>query len=78
MAGQVKEKETSRLKNTGRKIERFFREIKAELKKVIWPTKNQLINYTITVLLTSLAVGIIIWIADALLGSIIKATLTGY
>ena len=29
---------------------RFFREIVAELRKVIWPTRNQLVTYTIVVL----------------------------
>lgn len=35
---------------------RFFRETKVEMKKVIWPTKNQLIRYTITVLASVLLV----------------------
>ncbi len=28
---------------------KFFRGVKAELKKVVWPTKKELINYTIVV-----------------------------
>ena len=36
----------------------FFREAKAELKKVNWPTKNQTINYTLIVIGISLAVAI--------------------
>lgn len=35
---------------------RFFRETKVEMKKVIWPTRNQLIRYTITVLASVLLV----------------------
>ena len=31
-------------------IGRFFREIIGELRKVIWPTRNQLVTYTIVVL----------------------------
>jgi preprotein translocase subunit SecE len=30
---------------------RFLREVVAELRKVIWPTRNQLVTYTIVVLL---------------------------
>ena len=30
---------------------RFFREVVAELRKVIWPTRNQMITYTIVVII---------------------------
>lgn len=52
------------LKATQRKIIKFINEIRLELKKVIWPTRKQLINNTSTVLLVCLFVGIIIWILD--------------
>ena len=32
---------------------KFFRGVKAELKKVDWPTKKELINYTIVVFLVT-------------------------
>ncbi|MBW0091549.1 preprotein translocase subunit SecE [Pseudonocardia sp. KRD-184] len=32
------------------RVVRFLREVVAELRKVIWPTRNQLITYTIVVL----------------------------
>lgn len=35
---------------------RFFRETKVEMKKVIWPTKDQLIRYTITVIASVLLI----------------------
>jgi len=57
----------------GRRISKFFKEIRAELKKVIWPTKRQLINYTLVVFTACLAVGIIIWLADAGLGLLYAA-----
>jgi len=28
----------------------FFRQVIAELRKVIWPTRNELINYTVIVI----------------------------
>lgn len=55
-----------------KKVVRFFKEIKTELKKVVWPTRDQLINYTITVVFTCLVVGAIIWIADFGLAKVIK------
>jgi len=54
----------SKFANIRRNFARFFKEIRTELKKVIWPTREQLFNNTITVLLTCLIVGLIIWIAD--------------
>ena len=44
---------------------RWFREMKSELKKVVWPTPQKTMKDTGTVLLCSLAVGVVIWIFDA-------------
>jgi preprotein translocase subunit SecE len=39
---------------------RFLREVVAELRKVIWPTRNQLVTYTIVVLIfVSFMVGLV-------------------
>lgn len=50
---------------TGKRISRWFREMKSELKKVVWPTKSQMINNTLIVLACVLVVGICIWVFDA-------------
>lgn len=57
-------KKVSRFKKTGLGIAKLYREVRAELKKVIWPNRTQLINNTATVLLFCLFVGAVIWIAD--------------
>jgi len=38
----------------------FFREVKSELAKVIWPTKQEVIRLTIIVVAISLVIGIYI------------------
>ena len=43
----------------------WFREMKSELKKVVWPNKQTVIKNTGTVLLCSLLIGVCIWIFDA-------------
>ena len=43
----------------------WFREMKSELKKVVWPNKQTVLKNTGTVLLCSLAIGACIWIFDA-------------
>ena len=45
---------------TGKRISRWFREMKSELKKVVWPTKSQMLNNTLIVLACVLVVGICI------------------
>lgn len=45
----------------------FFKGVKAEIKKVIWPTKNQLINNTALVLVLVVALGVIILGFDMIL-----------
>lgn len=45
----------------------FFKGVKAELKKVIWPTKNQLFNNTVLVVLLIAAFALIILGFDVIL-----------
>ena len=42
----------------------WFREMKSELKKVVWPTRKTVMANTGTVLLCSLVIGACIWIFD--------------
>ncbi len=53
---------------TGRKIAKWFREMKSELKKVVWPDGKQLFNNTLIVLASVLVVGIIVCLFDFLAG----------
>ena len=43
---------------------RYFRELKSELKKVVWPTPKQVVKNTLIVLACVLIVGVFIWIFD--------------
>ncbi|PIS14434.1 preprotein translocase subunit SecE [Candidatus Shapirobacteria bacterium CG09_land_8_20_14_0_10_39_12] len=55
---------------------KFFTEVKSELLKVTWPTKNQVIRLTTVVIFISLAVGIFIggldFVFTKLIGLIVK------
>lgn len=42
----------------------WFREMKSELKKVVWPDRQTVVKNTGTVLLCSLVIGACIWIFD--------------
>ena len=59
----------SRISKAGTKrkkvnVIKFAKEVRIELKKVVWPTKAQLINNTITVLIACVIVAVIIFLAD--------------
>ena len=49
---------------TGKKFAKWFREMKSELKKVVWPSGKQLVNNTLVVLASILIVGIIVCLFD--------------
>lgn len=51
---------------TGRKISKWFREMKSELKKVVWPGGKQLVNNTLIVLAAVIAVGAVVFLFDLL------------
>lgn len=53
----------------------FFKEIFQELKKVVWPTKEQLTKNTITVITVCIIVGMLIWFFDWGLSSLINLLL---
>ena len=51
-------------KKSGNKLVRFFKEVKSEMKKVVWPSRKQVTNNTLIVLAVVVLVGIIIWALD--------------
>ena len=47
-----------------RGICRYFRELRSELKKVVWSTPKQVLKNTVIVILCVLVVGVFIWLFD--------------
>ena len=54
---------------------KFFRSVKAELKKVVWPTRKELINYTIVVFLVTIFIALLIYVFDAIFAQLINMLL---
>ena len=48
------------------RIGRWFRELKSEVRKIVWPTRKQTVNNSLIVIATILVVGVFIWILDAI------------
>ena len=46
------------------RIARWFREMRSELKKVVWPTPKQVTNNTLISLVVMVASGVVIWALD--------------
>ena len=69
MAKEAKKKEKKMKDNTNKKDSKkdkrhFFKDVKAELKKVIWPTPKQLLNNTLAVIASVIIVGVIVFLLD--------------
>ena len=43
---------------------KYFRELRSELKKVVWPTPQQVLKNTLVVVCCVIAVGLFIWLFD--------------
>ncbi len=57
-------KQKNFFQRTGKKISKWFREMRSELKKVSWPSGKQILNNTIVALTVMIMVGIIVWLLD--------------
>ncbi|MBQ6831793.1 MAG: preprotein translocase subunit SecE [Oscillospiraceae bacterium] len=57
-------------------IARYFRELRSELKKVVWPTPQQVLRNTLIVLACVIVVGVFIWMFDFVAGEGISALIT--
>lgn len=49
--------ESTEKKNLFQKLGRFFKSLKAEFRKIVWPNKSQLTKQTIAVIIVSLILG---------------------
>ena len=45
-------------------VSQFLTEVRAEMKKVTWPTRDEVISYTIVVLITVVLIGGLVYVAD--------------
>ena len=66
-----KEEKAVKEKNKENKVKKhFFKDFKAELKKVIWPTPKQLVNNTVAVIAIVVIVGVIVFVLDTVFKAI--------
>ncbi|MEL4106674.1 preprotein translocase subunit SecE [Oscillospiraceae bacterium WX1] len=68
-----KKKEKKKRRNP---VIKWLREMKSELKKVVWPTPKQTLNNTAVALVLMLASSIVVWCVDQAGAQIVQALLT--
>ena len=62
-------------KRTWGKVARYFRELKSELKKVVWSTPKQVLKNALIVVACVLFVGVFIWLFDLVAQTLITGLL---
>jgi preprotein translocase subunit SecE len=58
--------------NIFKRIKNYLNEVRGELKKVTWPTKNDLYKTTIAVIVSSIIFGIYLQVVDLSFSTIIQ------
>lgn len=58
-----------------KRIIRFFRDYKSEIKKIVWPGWKEVVKNTVIVLIMCLIVGAFIWLVDFGLGKLLELIL---
>ena len=53
----------------------YFKGIKTEMKKVVWPTRKELISFTGVVMFVCVALGVAIWLVDTAFLAALKSVL---
>ncbi len=56
-----------------KRVAKWFREMKSELKKVVWPTRQQLFNNTLVSVIVMVASAIVLWGFDMLASGLVHA-----
>ena len=57
---------------------KWFREMRSELKKVVWPSGKSVMKNTLTVLAVSLCIGACIWLFDAVAVLAVKTLINAF
>lgn len=56
-------------------IVKYFKDARSEFKKVVWPSRKQVVNNTIVVIISLVVSGIAIWALDTGFGSLLMLML---
>ncbi len=68
-----KEKKPNWFVTKAKAAKKWVHELRVELKKVVWPSKKEVANNTVVVTAVVAAVGVCIWVFDALSAGVVRA-----
>lgn len=66
-ASKSKDTKNKKASSGSGKVRKYFKDLKSEFKKVVWPSKQQVFNNTLVVLVTMIVLGIFIGGLDTLM-----------
>ena len=59
----------------GREVSSFVREAQIEVRKVVWPTRQETVQTTLIVIVVVIIVAIFLWLLDMALGGIVRSVM---
>ncbi len=75
MANEKAATKSSAPKAQKKSVVKYFKDARSEFKKVVWPSRKQVINNTIVVIVSMVVSGLAIWGVDTLFMFLIKLML---
>ncbi len=57
------------------RVKKLFRGVSSEMKKVHWPNRKELGTYTVVVIIVVAIIGVVIWLIDLGIASLVKLLL---
>ncbi len=64
---------TNKKKRPG--LKDYFKGVRTEMRKVIWPTRKELVSFTGVVIMTCVAFSLVFWAFDSAFLALLKAVL---
>ncbi|HHW98716.1 MAG TPA: preprotein translocase subunit SecE [Firmicutes bacterium] len=62
----------ARLAGSGRNLLKFFKEVRMELSRVVWPNRRQTVVYTIVVLAAVAFITVLLYVVDTSVGYLFR------
>jgi len=57
------------------KVIDYFKDVQKEIKKVSWPSQDELVDYTIVVVIFTIILAVFIFAVDRVISAVLKAIL---
>ncbi|MDR1735777.1 MAG: preprotein translocase subunit SecE [Oscillospiraceae bacterium] len=70
------QKKPGRMTRSAGRVSRYLREMRSELKKVVWPSKKQLINNSLVVIVSVIFVGAVVALFDFVCQYLLNSLIT--